>query len=396
MAIIILVCNTSVYLYNMARATGLYNIAEVLIYPVQLNALLMPLMWIFTHKELTSQYMFSYKTIFHFIPSVALLLFASFYFADTAKEEFAAMMLNETIGEAKTPGVIAILPTALAATACSNPTDRYDATGVFEATEVTVSANGNGEIISLQVTDGARLTAGEAVGCIDTMQLHLRKRQLDANLTARSRYRDLDRQLAPLQQQIATQQTEKQRFEQLVEASAANQKQLDDISAQLSLLEKELSARTEALEKSNRSIDAEVTGLEAQREQIADQLSKSVIRSPLQGVVPARYAEQGEFATQGRALFKVGDTEHLFLRAYITAPQLTDVKLGQEVSVYADQGENGRRTYKGTVSWISDQAEFTPKSIQTRDERSNLVYAIKVSVENDGYIKCGMYGEVKL
>lgn len=286
---------------------------------------------------------------------------------------------------------------ALAMVACNGYDKDYDATGVFEATEVIVAANGNGEIVNFDVEDGETLSAGEVVGTIDTVQLHLRKKQLEANIElVKSRYRDVNKQLAPLQQQIATQQREQHRFEQLVQASAANQKQLDDITALLIRLKKDLAAQTETLAKSNQSIDAEVTGLEAQIALIADQISKSVIKSPLQGVVLAKYAEQGEFATQSRALFKVGDVQHIFLRAYITAPQLTELKLGQEVAVFADKGEDDMREYKGTITWISDKAEFTPKSIQTRDERSNLVYAVKIAVENDGYIKCGMYGEVKL
>lgn len=293
--------------------------------------------------------------------------------------------------------ILPAMVTALAMVACNGYDKDYDATGVFEATEVIVAANGNGEIVNFDVEDGETLSAGEVVGTIDTVQLHLRKKQLEANIElVKSRYRDVNKQLAPLQQQIATQQREQHRFEQLVQASAANQKQLDDITALLIRLKKDLAAQTETLAKSNQSIDAEVTGLEAQIALIADQISKSVIKSPLQGVVLAKYAEQGEFATQSRALFKVGDVQHIFLRAYITAPQLTELKLGQEVAVFADKGEDDMREYKGTITWISDKAEFTPKSIQTRDERSNLVYAVKIAVENDGYIKCGMYGEVKL
>lgn len=173
---------------------------------------------------------------------------------------------------------------ALAMVACNGYDKDYDATGVFEATEVIVAANGNGEIVNFDVEDGETLSAGEVVGTIDTVQLHLRKKQLEANIElVKSRYRDVNKQLAPLQQQIATQQREQHRFEQLVQASAANQKQLDDITALLIRLKKDLAAQTETLAKSNQSIDAEVTGLEAQIALIADQISKSVIKSPLAG-----------------------------------------------------------------------------------------------------------------
>ena len=162
------------------------------------------------------------------------------------------------------------------------------------------------------------------------------------------------------------------------------------------MLEKQLAAQTETLEKGNRSVGGQVRMLEAQIAQVEDQMRRCIITSPATGTVLAKYAEPGELASVGRALFKLGNLADMYLRVYITAPQLTALKIGQQVRVFADEGEDGRREYSGTVSWISDQAEFTPKTIQTRDERANLVYAVKVAVKNDGYIKRGMYGEIKI
>jgi len=281
--------------------------------------------------------------------------------------------------------------------ACKGGSGDYDASGVFETTEVTVSARGTGEIMRFDIEEGYQVEAGQAVGYIDTIQLHLKKEELLGNLMATdSRRYNVSRQIASLRQEIATQKRERLRYENLVREKAANQKQLDDINSGLAVLEKRLAAQVETLENSNRSVSGEVLMLEARIAQIEDQIAKCVITSPVRGTVLSKYAERGELAAQGRSLFKVGDLSDMYLRVYITAPQLTTLKVGQQVKVYADEGEDGRREYMGTVSWISDKAEFTPKTIQTRDERANLVYAVKVAVKNDGYIKKGMYGEMKL
>ncbi len=287
--------------------------------------------------------------------------------------------------------------TAAILISCGDGKGSYDASGVFEAREVTVSARGSGELIQFRIEEGQKVEAGSQVGYIDTVQLHLKKMQLLAGLKAvESRQYNVSRQIASIRQQITTQKNEKKRFEQLVNANAANRKQLDDINAQVALLEKQLSAQTETLENNNRSISGESAGLIAQIAQIDDQIQKSIIASPINGTVLSKYAEQGELAMQGRTLFKVADIENMKLRVYVTADQLTSLKIGQSVKVYADQGKSDRREYPGTIIWIADKAEFTPKSIQTRDERANLVYAVKVAVQNDGYIKKGMYGEIKI
>ena len=297
----------------------------------------------------------------------------------------------------KTNKLFGIVIVATLSASCGSGDGDYDASGVFEATEVIVSAKGTGEIVRLDIQEGQNVAAGAQVGFIDTLQLHLRKMQLLANMTAvESRHYDVSRQIASIQQQIATQKTERTRYENLVRSNATNQKQLDDINAQIALLEKQLAAQTETLENNNRNVSGESTGLQAQVAQIEDQIRQNVISSPIDGTVLSKYAEQGEWAVQGRALFKVADIARMNLRVYITAGQLTELKIGQQVEVYADRGESDRREYPGTVTWISDQAEFTPKTIQTRDERANLVYAVKVAVRNDGYIKKGMYGEIKI
>ncbi len=275
--------------------------------------------------------------------------------------------------------------------------NEYDASGVFEATEVIVSAKEAGEILQFNIEEGQMVKAGEQVGYVDTVPLYLTKLQLLANLKAvGSRHYDVSRQIASIRQQLVTQQREQRRYENLVKANAANQKQLDDINAQIELLEKQLAAQIETLENGNNGVAGETLSLEAQIEQTEDRLKKCFITSPIEGTILSKYAEQGELASQGRALFKVADVNRMNLRVYITADQLTSLKIGQQVRVFADKGESDRQEYTGTVIWIADTAEFTPKTIQTRDERANLVYAVKVAVENDGYIKRGMYGEIKI
>ena len=281
--------------------------------------------------------------------------------------------------------------------ACHGEDGEYDATGVFETTEVIVSAQGTGEIMRFDIDEGQTVDAEVELGYIDTVQLSLKKQELLANLEATdSRRYDVARQIASLREEIATQKREQQRYQNLVQAKAANQKQLDDINARLATLEKQLAAQTETLENGNRTVSGQVRMLEAQLAQVEDQIGKCRISSPINGTILSKYAEAGELASQGRALFKVGDIVNMYLRAYITADQLTELKIGQSVRVFADEGESGRREYAGTVSWISDKAEFTPKTIQTRDERANLVYAVKIQIQNDGFVKRGMYGEIKI
>lgn len=292
---------------------------------------------------------------------------------------------------------IMILATGLVVLAsCGNKDVDYDASGVFETTEVLVSARGTGEIVSLNIEEGQQVKANEELGRLDVTQLELKKDQLKSGKSAAtSRKLNTAQQVASINQQIQNLQKEKARFQALLQDGAATQKQVDDIGYQIAVLQRQLAAVNEQVSTANTSIDGQSAGFDAQIGQVDDMLRQAVITSPIDGVILSKYAEQGEFAAPGRALFKVADVSQMRLRAYITADLLTNVKIGQKVKVYADQGEKGRKEYEGTVSWISSEAEFTPKTIQTRDERSNLVYAVKVDVKNDGIIKRGMYGDVK-
>ncbi len=282
-------------------------------------------------------------------------------------------------------------------TACGDKDAEYDASGVFETTEVIVSAKGTGEIVSLNIEEGQTVKADQLLGELDMTQLTLKRQQLNAGKdAAASRRLDTGRQVASLRQQIANLKSEQARFKALLNDGAATQKQVDDIGYQIATLQKQLAATNEQVSTANQSIDGQSAGFDAQISQVDDMMWQARITSPISGVILSKYAEKGEYAVPGRALFKVGDVSDMKLRAYITAEQLTGLKIGQKVTVYADQGTKGRKAYEGTVSWISSEAEFTPKTIQTRDERSNLVYAIKIAVKNDGLIKRGMYGDVKL
>ncbi|NLU39977.1 MAG: HlyD family efflux transporter periplasmic adaptor subunit [Bacteroidales bacterium] len=279
---------------------------------------------------------------------------------------------------------------------CGKSNEQYDASGTFEATEIMVSSEASGKILQFGAQEGELLQPGNEVVLIDTLQLFLKKQQLLSSINAlQSRRPEVNKQIAAVQQQIATAKTEKQRAENLVKANAANQKMLDDINAQIVVLEKQLAAQKSTLDISNRGISDDVATMEIQVAQLDDQLLKCRIASPINGTLLVKYAQVGELAMPGKALFKVADMESMILRAYITSDQLTQLKIGQTVKVFADFGESTRE-YSGTISWISGKAEFTPKTIQTKDERANLVYAVKIAVKNDGYLKIGMYGQVKL
>lgn len=286
----------------------------------------------------------------------------------------------------------------IVAMGCGNKNQEYDATGVFETTEAIVSARGTGEIIELNLSEGQAVAKNQKVGILDITQLELKKQQLESALKSTSGRRlTTDKQVAGLRQQIANLQKEKARFVDLLKEDAATQKQVDDIGYQISVLQKQLSAAEEQVLTANSSISDQSQSIYYQIKQIDDQIRQASILAPIDGVVLSKYAEQGEFAAPGRALFKVGDIKNMKLRAYLSAPQVTTLTLGQKVKVYADIDENDSREFDGTVEWISSEAEFTPKTIQTRDERSNLVYAVKIAVSNpDGIIKRGMYGDLKI
>ena len=278
---------------------------------------------------------------------------------------------------------------------CKNNETEVDCSGTFESTEILVSSETAGKIVQLNIEEGQDIKAGEVLGLIDTVQLYLKKVQLQSSIKAlQNRRPDLDSQLAGLRQQIETAKREKNRFENLIKANAANQKQLDDINAQIQLLEKQLNAQQTLLKNNNEGISNESSAMVLQMEQLEDQLKKSYITSPIDGTILVKYAEPGELAVPGKSLFKMADLKRMYLKAYVTTDQLSKIKIGQEVDVVSEFGENDIKKYKGRISWISSKSEFTPKTVQTRDERANLVYAIKVLVENDGFLKIGMYGGV--
>ena len=327
---------------------------------------------------------------------------------------------------------------ALMVASCGKEKQDYDATGTFEATEITVSAESAGQLKSFNISEGQVLNNGVTVGQIDARQLTLKrnqlatnneqlaathgqlaanKRQLAANKQATSsRQLDLKKQVAAIRQQIVNQQRERQRFTELLKDGAVARKQVDDIDYQLQVLKKQLAATEEqiasqnaALADQNKGITAQMEGIDAQQAvvnaqqagvrsqqaQIDDQIAHTFIKSPITGTVLEKYAEAGEFVAVGKPLFKAANMKRMFIRAYITSEQLKNIKLGQKVKVMTDYGKGQRKAYNGVITWISSRSEFTPKTIVTDDERAALVYAIKIQFQNDGYVKIGMYGEVK-
>lgn len=279
---------------------------------------------------------------------------------------------------------------------CSR-SESFDATGTFEATEITVSAEASGRILAFDVNEGDRIAQGQTVGTIDTVQLYLQKMQLERQIASvRSNRPDISKQVTALQEQIAQQETERTRVKRLLDDGAATTKQLDDIDASLKILNGQLEATLSTLRNNTASIDENSSSIELQIAQVEDRLAKCRIVSPVTGTVLAKYAETGELASTGRPLMKVADLDHIYLRAYFTSEQLAALQLGQEVTVTADFGADEQYEYPGHIIWIASESEFTPKNIQTRNTRANLVYAVKIAVENDGRLKIGLYGEVNL
>lgn len=280
--------------------------------------------------------------------------------------------------------------------ACGNGAPKYDATGTFETTEVLVSAEASGRLLYFDIEEGMLLKAGEEVSVVDTVQLYLKKLQLEASLKSVEEQRpDILKQVAATKEQISAAQRERNRVANLLKVGAANQKQLDDAEDQLEVLRKQLVAQNSTLSNSHQSLTWQSSSVGIQVAQVEDQLRKCHITSPITGTVLAKYAEAGELTAMGTPLFKVADTEQMYLRAYITSEQLSQVKLGQKVTVFSDYGTDEHKQYPGVVTWISDTSEFTPKTILTKNERANLVYAVKIAVHNDGLLKIGMYGGVE-
>ena len=293
---------------------------------------------------------------------------------------------------------------------CNKKEKDYDATGIFEATEITVSAQASGEVQQLDITEGQSLDSGARVGQIDVYQLVQKQNELEAakqqiyanNAATDSRQLDLNKQLASLQQQISHAQRERQRLARLVQDGAVARKLLDDINDQISLLQRQLEATRDQFRSTNASLadqvkgfQAQMKGVEAQQRQLERQIQNATIVAPKSGVVLEQLVKAGEFVGVGKPLFKLAQMDHIYLRAYVTSAQLKSVMLGQKAKVYADYGGGQQQEYEGKVAWISSRSEFTPKTIVTDDERADLVYAVKILIKNDGRVKIGMYGEVK-
>ena len=285
---------------------------------------------------------------------------------------------------------------ALMMVACGGNEKAYDATGTFEATETTVYAEQSGALLTFSVNEGDHIEAGKEVGLIDTTQTWLKIQQLDATKEVyQSQKPDMERQIAATRQQLSKAQQDEQRYRELVADGAAPSKMLDDASSQVKVLQKQLDAQISSLSTSTRSLDKQTVAANVQIEQLRDMLRKCHIVTPTKGTVLEKYVERGEFVAIGKPLFKIADTEQMFMRAYVTSAQLQDIRIGQHVKVFADYGDGQKKAYDGTVSWISSRSEFTPKTILTDDERADLVYAVKIAIHNDGFVKIGMYGEVK-
>ncbi len=273
----------------------------------------------------------------------------------------------------------------------------FDAQGTFEATEVVVSSEATGRILNFEVDEGMAVEANQMVGEIDSVQLHLQRKQLVAQQSALLGSRpDVKKQVAALREQIAKQNEELRRVENMLKDGAATKKQRDDIEAQIKILERQLDATLSTLDKNTSTINNNSAALEAQIAALDDRISKCRIISPVGGTVLVKFAEAGELASVGKPLMKIADLDNIYLRAYFTSDQLAKVNLGDEVKVVADFGGEERYDYTGRVAWISSESEFTPKTIQTKDSRANLVYAVKIAVENDGRLKIGLAGEVVL
>lgn len=279
---------------------------------------------------------------------------------------------------------------------CETKEKEFDATGVFEATETTVFAEQSGALMTFDVNEGDVIAQGKEVGLIDTTQIWLKIQQTGATKGVyQGQKPDIEKQIAVTRQQLTKARQDQQRYKELVADGAAPSKMLDDATNQVSVLQKQLDAQISSLNTQLSTLNSQLSTVNVQEDQLRDQLRKCHISTPMSSTVLEKYVERGEFVTTGKPLFKLADTENMFIRAYVTSAQLKDIKVGQQAKVFADYGDGQKKEYEGKVCWISSKSEFTPKTILTDDERADLVYALKVAIKNDGYVKIGMYGEVK-
>ena len=291
---------------------------------------------------------------------------------------------------------IAYIAILMLTASCGKQTT-FDAQGTFEATEIVVSSEATGKILHFEAEEGTLVEAGQQVGAMDSLQLHLQRKQLIAQQSALLNSRpDVKKQVSSLREQIAKQKSELQRVENMLRDGAATPKQQDDINAHIRVLEGQLEATLSTLGKNTASINDNSASLEAQIAALDDRIAKCHIIAPTNGTVLVKYGEAGELATVGKPLMKIANLEKIYLRAYFTSDQLANIRLGDTVKVIADFGGDEQHEYEGRIAWISSESEFTPKNIQTKDSRANLVYAVKIAVKNDGRLKIGLAGEVRL
>ena len=291
--------------------------------------------------------------------------------------------------------IIAMAGVALVLNACGRKERQYDATGVFEATETTVYAEQTGALLTFNVEEGDTVGQNREVGLIGTTQLWLKMKQAEAMKSGyQSQKPEQEKQIAVTRQQLAKAKQDQQRYKELVADGAAPGKMLDDANSQVEVLQRQLDAQLSSLIVNTNALDKQMDATDVQAEQLRDQIRKCHILVPAKGTVIEKYVERGEFVSAGKPLFKMADTENMFIRAYVTSAQLENIKTGQKATVFADYGNGGKKEYEGRVTWISSRSEFTPKTILTDDERADLVYAVKVAIKGDGYVKMGMYGEV--
>lgn len=278
---------------------------------------------------------------------------------------------------------------------CSNRYGDADAYGSFEAEEIIVSAEGNGKIIELNLEEGQTMSAGQYIGLIDTLQLYLQKQQLNAQIEGMfAQKTDIPMQVRALREKLSGMMNEKKRLESLLQSHAATNKQMDDLNTEIQVVKSQLNATSSNLNVQNKSVLAQVDALQFQVSSLEDGIQKSLIRSPINGVVLKKYANCHEFISTGRPIFKIADLSKMIVKVYVTEDQLSSLKLAGACEVRIDKKDGKMKTYKGKIIWISGESEFTPKMIQTKNERVNLVYAVKISVKNDGDIKIGMPGDV--
>ena len=286
----------------------------------------------------------------------------------------------------------AILLTAIILISCNKNSEKADAYGNFEATEITVSSESNGKIEFLNVEEGAQLKKGSLVGLIDTLQLHYNREQLKASIeTVQSKSASVLSQINVLNEQLKTAKIEQTRIQNMYAENAATKRQIDEIDGKVKVIEKQISS----VQSQNAPILNEIKSIKVQIEKLDDQIKKSKISNPVDGTVLTKYAEPSEITAFGKPLYKIANLNEMELRVYVTETQLAQIKIGQKVTVAID-ADNDTKKYEGNITWISAQAEFTPKVIQTKEERANLVYAVKVAVKNDGSLKIGMPAEVWL